>query len=327
MSVEDPSNEAQRKEGAAQQPAAGATRSAVGDAPYESIEANGLRFGYLQAGRGPLVLCIHGFPDVPDTFARLLDRLAQAGYHAVAPATRGIYPTSAPRDGDYSPLRLGQDALALIDAFGARSAAIVGHDWGAMSAYAAANLDPARVARMVTIAIPHPRAIRMSLHLMRRGWHFAVLPIPFVAEFLARRSDFALLRHLRRSWSPNMHPSSQQMTRLRESYRHPGTLTAALRYYRSFPLTFAGIGKSGKQSHEILFRKTSVPALCFAPMADAVFDEATFDRTRDAFTGHYELVKLKEAGHSPHLEPSKQFFEQRVLDFLRSSSQGGRVER
>jgi pimeloyl-ACP methyl ester carboxylesterase len=297
----------------------------VSDAPYQSIEANGLRFGYLEAGRGPLVLCIHGFPDVPDTFERLLDRLAHAGYHAVAPATRGIYPTSVPCDGDYSPLRLGQDALALIEAFGEKSAAIVGHDWGAISAYAAANIDPARLAKIVTIAIPHPRAIRMSLHLMRRGWHFALLPIPFVAEFLARRNDFALLRYLRHSWSPNMHVSSEQMARWRQSYRQPGTLTAALGYYRSFLRTFAGIGKPGKKSHEILFRKTSVPALCFAPMDDAVFDEATFDRTREAFTGHYELVKLRRAGHSLHLEPSKEFFEQRVVDFLRSSEVEGPV--
>jgi pimeloyl-ACP methyl ester carboxylesterase len=299
----------------------------VSGVPYQSIEANGLRFGYLEAGRGPLVLCIHGFPDVPDTFERLLDRLAQAGYHAVAPATRGIYPTSVPRDGDYSPLRLGQDALALINAFGEKTAAIVGHDWGAMSAYAAANLDPARLARIVTIAIPHPRAIRMSLHLMRRGWHFALLPIPFVAEFLARRNDFALLRYLRRSWSPNMDVNSEQLARWRQSYRQPGTLAAALGYYRSFPLTFAGVGKPGKKNHEILFRKTSVPALCFAPVDDAVFDEATFDRTREAFTGHYELVKLKRAGHSLHLEPSQKFFEQRVVDFLGSSEVEGPLAR
>jgi pimeloyl-ACP methyl ester carboxylesterase len=53
-------------------------------------------------------------------------------------------------------------------------------------------------------------------------------------------------------------------------------------------------------------------------MADAVFDEATFDRTREAFTGDYQLVKLEGAGHSLHLEASKPFFEQRVVDFLGS---------
>jgi pimeloyl-ACP methyl ester carboxylesterase len=282
-----------------------------------SIEANGLTFGYLDAGRGPLVLCIHGFPDVPDTFGPLLGRLADAGYHAVAPATRGIYPTAIPPDGDYSPFRLGEDVLALIDAFGEKSAFVIGHDWGALSAYAAANMDPARVAKLVTIAIPHPRAIRMSFRLMRRGWHFALLPIPMVAEFLARRNDFALLRYLRRSWSPDMRPGLDQVARMQQSYWHPGTLTAALGYYRAFALAYAGIGKQGRKSHKVLFKKTSVPTLCFAAMENGVFSEATFDRTREAFTGPYKLVKVKGAGHFLHVEQAQAQFEWRVLEFLR----------
>jgi pimeloyl-ACP methyl ester carboxylesterase len=285
-------------------------------ASYSRIDANGLTFGYLGAGQGPLVLCIHGFPDVPETFERLLGRLAETGYHAVAPATRGIYPTSVPPDADYSPVRLGQDVLALIEAFGEQTAVIIGHDWGAISAYAAANIDPVRVTKIVTIAIPHPRAIRMNFHLLRRGWHFALLSIPLLAEFVARRNDFALLDYLRRSWSPDMRPSTEQVARLKRSYREPGTLPAALGYYRALLPAFAAIGRSGKESHEILFRKTTVPALTFAGIGDGVFDEATFERTSEAFTGHYKLIKSK-GGHFLHLEPFEQCFEQLVLDFLR----------
>lgn len=280
---------------------------------FGSIAANGLTFGYLEAGHGPLVLCIHGFPDGPATFDHLLAHLAREGYHAVAPATRGIYPTSVPADGDYSPLQLGRDSLALIDAFGETSAVLIGHDWGAISAYAAANLDPSRVTKIVAISIPHPRAIRPNIHLMIRGWHFMVLPIPFVAGWLARRNDFALLRHLRRAWSPGMRPSPEQMDEWLASYRHPGTLTAALGYYRALVRSVASFGR---QSREILFRKTSVPTLCVAAVPGEVFDEATFDRTREAFTGPYELVKLPGAGHSPHLEPSRDFLEARIIDFL-----------
>src|SRR5687768_2249913 len=83
----------------------------------KTIEAGGLTFGYLEAGEGPLVLCLHGFPDTAHTFDDLLPRLARAGYHAVAPFMRGYAPTSVPVDGDYSELRLGEDAIALIDAF------------------------------------------------------------------------------------------------------------------------------------------------------------------------------------------------------------------
>lgn len=278
---------------------------------FASIAANGLTFGYLEAGRGPLVLCLHGFPDGPATFDHLLSHLAEEGYHAVAPATRGISPTTVPADGDYSPVQLGKDVLALIEAFGESSAVLIGHDWGALSAYAAANLSPARIDKVVAISIPHPRAIRPNFRLMTRGWHFAVLPIPFVADWLARRGDFALLRYLRRSWSPSMHPSPGQVSEWLASYREPGTLTAALGYYRALLRVMAA-----GRSHDVLLRRTSVPTLCFAASPGAVFDDATFERARDAFTGPYELVKLPGAGHSPHLEPSRDLLEARIIDFL-----------
>jgi pimeloyl-ACP methyl ester carboxylesterase len=282
---------------------------------YKMIDANGLRFAYLEAGQGPFVLCLHGFPDTPHTFDLLLGTLAKGGYHAVAPFTRGIYPTAVPADHDYSPLQLGRDALALIAAFGQTNATIVGHDWGAMSAYAAANLEPARVSEMVTIAIPHPRAIRMDLGLMRRGWHFAFLAIPWVAEFFVRVGNFALLRHFYRVWSPSMSLDQKLISKVTDSYSEPESLKAALGYYRSFALAFLGVGRKQRREREILFRKTSVPTLCLVGAEDGVFDETVFDRTPEAFTGRYELIKIREAGHFLHLERSADFLE-KVLAFL-----------
>jgi pimeloyl-ACP methyl ester carboxylesterase len=116
-----------------------------------------------------------------------------------------------------------------------------------------------------------------------------------------------------------MRSGLDEVGRMKESYRHPGTLAAALGYYRSFSLALAGIGKQASKSREVLFKKTSVPTLCFAALADGVFGEATFDRTREAFTGPYELVKVNGAGHFLHVEQSQRFFEQRVLEFMRVS--------
>jgi pimeloyl-ACP methyl ester carboxylesterase len=229
---------------------------------------------------------------------------------------RGIYPTTIPKDENYSPLELGRDALALIEALGERRAFIIGHDWGAMAAYAAANLNAASVAKMITIAIPHPRAVSINVSLMLGGWHFAFLSIPFLAELVARWRDFGLLQHFRRAWSPSMPLNSTLMDSVKRAYSQPGSLKAALGYYRAFPLVFAGIGGQRRHDREILLRKTSVPTLCFAGNEDGVFDEAVFDRTPEAFTGAYELVKMKGAGHFLHLECSKEFFE-KALAFLR----------
>jgi pimeloyl-ACP methyl ester carboxylesterase len=54
------------------------------------VQANGLRFHYLEMGEGPLALCLHGFPDSPYSYRYLLPELAEAGYRAVAPFNRGL---------------------------------------------------------------------------------------------------------------------------------------------------------------------------------------------------------------------------------------------
>ena len=57
-----------------------------------TVTANGIHFHCLEAGHGPLVLCLHGFPDNAYTYRSLLPALAEAGFHAVAPFMRGYAP-------------------------------------------------------------------------------------------------------------------------------------------------------------------------------------------------------------------------------------------
>src|SRR5258708_7936876 len=130
--------------------------------PTLTIAANGLTFSCLADGPddGPLVLLVHGFPDTAHTWSDVLPRLASQGFRAVAPFMRGYYPTTIPADGDYAVLTLGRDVLALIEAHGRTQAIVIGHDWGAYASYAAANLAPERVSKLVTVALPHPRSVR-----------------------------------------------------------------------------------------------------------------------------------------------------------------------
>src|SRR5271154_3632074 len=74
-----------------------------------SVEANGVRFEYLELGDGPLVLLLHGFPDNAWTWSHQMNPLAQAGYRAVAPFMRGYPPTEIPSDGRFDPEALGTD--------------------------------------------------------------------------------------------------------------------------------------------------------------------------------------------------------------------------
>lgn len=198
------------------------------------VEANAVSFAYLEAGAGPLVLCLHGFPDNAHTYDELLPALAQAGFRGVAPFMRGYTPTSPAPDGRYQSVLLAQDVVALISALGVSRAFVVGHDWGATAAYGAAVLAPERVERLVTIGAAHPAATRGRLatsYERHKGiWHAYFFQMPF-AEQVVAADDFAFLERWWRDASPEYDPAPV-IERVKVTFRQPGVLTAALGYYR-----------------------------------------------------------------------------------------------
>jgi pimeloyl-ACP methyl ester carboxylesterase len=278
----------------------------------KTIVASGVRFAYLEEGSGPLVLCLHGFPDTAHAWGPLLPRLAQAGYHAVAPFLRGYAPTAIPDDHDYGPGALGRDVLALIEAFGAERAHVVGHDWGAFSAYYAANTRPAAFHKMVTVAAPHGSAIRITLDALRRSWHMPFFLLPG-ASFWVRRDHYAFIDRLVRYWSPTWRFTAEDFAPAKEAMDAPGGLDAILGYYRQF--AWSQVTPSGRRDWEVLRRKTSVPALCICGGRDGAIDVEPFERARDAFTAGYELMVVEGAGHFPHREEPDRVGT-RILEFL-----------
>src|SRR5579872_1051858 len=108
------------------------------EATTRKVRASGIDFHVLEIGSGPLVLCLHGFPDTAHSFRHQMPALADAGFHVVAPFMRGYAPSGPAPDGRYDIGALGEDAINLIDALGASDAVIFGHDWGAVASYEAA---------------------------------------------------------------------------------------------------------------------------------------------------------------------------------------------
>ncbi len=112
------------------------------------VRANGLRFHYQEIGEGPLALCLHGFPDSPYTYRYLLPELAEAGYRAVTPFSRGFAPTELPADRHHiHTSTMVADAVALPEALdGDGDAVLIAHDWGAVAAWGAVGVEPERLA-------------------------------------------------------------------------------------------------------------------------------------------------------------------------------------
>jgi pimeloyl-ACP methyl ester carboxylesterase len=119
------------------------------------IRTDGLNQQILEAGEGPLVLLIHGFPELGISWRAQVETLAAAGYHAVAPDMRGYGGTDKPeRTEDYSILKLVGDMVDLVRALGETTCVVVGHDWGAPVAWHCALLRPDIFRAVAGLSVP-----------------------------------------------------------------------------------------------------------------------------------------------------------------------------
>jgi pimeloyl-ACP methyl ester carboxylesterase len=123
---------------------------------HRRIQTNGINMHIAEAGSGPLVVLVHGWPELWYSWRHQLPALASAGFHAVAPDLRGYGETDAPEPvASYGLRHQIADITGLLDALGAEKAVLVGHDLGAGLTWACAELFPHRVAAHVTLGVPY----------------------------------------------------------------------------------------------------------------------------------------------------------------------------
>jgi len=136
------------------------------------IEVNGITMRIAEAGEGPLVLLLHGFPESWYSWRHQIRALSAAGYRVVAPDMRGYGGTDAPAAIDaYDALDLSGDVTGLLDALGEKQAILIGHDWGAAVAWYCALLAPGRWSALITMSVPWgPRSDTPPLDRLRRSF-------------------------------------------------------------------------------------------------------------------------------------------------------------
>jgi pimeloyl-ACP methyl ester carboxylesterase len=259
------------------------------------VEANGMRFAYLEAGKGPLVLLFHGYPETARSWSAVQRKVAGAGYRVVAPFMRGYPPTSLAADGDYGAATLGRDVIGLIDALGADSAVVVGHDWGALAVYSAVAQKPEKISKLVAIAIPHARGIGRDPKVFMEAPHFLYYQLPWARRLVWSR-DFAHIERIYAHWAPTFDPPADVLEDIKATLRAPGAIDGALGYYWSlFRADSAEAERAARSS-------VSVPSLIIVGAADGTVNNKRFDQARPAFTGPYTFLALEGAGHFPQLE-------------------------
>ena len=264
-----------------------------------TVRANGLDFGLLEAGTGPLALCLHGFPDSAHTWRHLLPVLARAGFHAVAPFLRGYAPTAVPDDASYGIGALVADAVALHQVLdGDSQAVLIGHDWGAEAAYGAAAFTPDRWRRVVTLGVP-PLALDPVLfgdyqQLKRFFYQFLFRDSLARATEVVAADGMAFLDRLWHDWSPG-YDAAEDLARVKECLRQPANLQAAISHYRDDAVHFAA------EQHAAL-QPAGRPTLYLHGSADGCIGVELIADAERLLPPGSRMTVVQDAGHFLHLE-------------------------
>jgi pimeloyl-ACP methyl ester carboxylesterase len=265
------------------------------------VEANGIRFNCLEAGSGPLMLCLHGFPDDARSFLGIIDYFANRGYRVVAPFLRGYAPTEG-GDGCFQSALLALDVLALIDALGGNPAFVLGHDWGAHMAYGAALIDPSKIRALIGLAVPFGsfrEALMVDQAQRKRSWYMFFFRMPFAVQALLNE-DCAMIEGLWRDWS--CHLPEAQMRRAIETFQQPGVAQAAIEYYRQMTDATQHRPELEWIQQRLLKDRLPVPVLYLHGQEDGCIGVRWSEGMEAFCDAGLERHVIPEAGHFLHLE-------------------------
>jgi pimeloyl-ACP methyl ester carboxylesterase len=202
---------------------------------HRRADLGDVRLHYVEAGQGPLVVLLHGFPEFWYSWRFQIPALVAAGFRVVAPDMRGFNLSDRPRDvRSYDVAVVSRDVAGLIRACGAERATVVGHDWGGAVAWSFAQRYPAMLDRLVIMNVPHPMRFFESMRTLsqlRKSAYMAVFQLPVIGEAWARHRfvDRALREDPLRvgAFTP------QDLERYAAVADRPGGLTGGLNYYRA----------------------------------------------------------------------------------------------
>jgi pimeloyl-ACP methyl ester carboxylesterase len=266
------------------------------------IDSGGVTIHVEVVGEGRPVLLLHGFPDSGALWRHQVPALVDAGFQAVVPDLRGFGASGAP-DGveAYSLLYTVGDLVAVLDHLGIGRPHVVGHDFGAATAWAMAAFLPDRVDHLVALSVGQPSSFRsVGVSQLEKSWYMFFFQFPGVAEQWLAADGWANFR----AWSH--HPDADAVVARWEA---TGTLTAALNWYR------ANIPPEGFVAPDL-----ELPAVQAATMG--VWSSGDFALTEEQMTGseHYvsgpwRYERVEGPGHWMQLE-APEAVNGLLLDFL-----------
>ncbi len=268
------------------------------------VDSGGVGIAYEATGAGAPVILLHGFPDSGRLWRHQVPALADAGFRVIVPDLRGYGRSDKPAEVKAYGMRLlVADVLAVLDDAGAARAHVVGHDWGAVLAWALARRAPARVDHLVALSVGAPGAPMDTLARLaqyQKSWYMLLFQFPVVAEAWLSAEGWANFR----AWSG--HPDAEAVIGDLEA---DGSLTPALNYYRA-NLPPRSYLRSGPPPLPI-----DAPTLGVWGTADVALTETQMAASAAVVTGPWRYERLAGVGHWLQLEAPGEL-NRLLLEFL-----------
>jgi pimeloyl-ACP methyl ester carboxylesterase len=209
----------------------------TGELPEGYADLDGVRLHYVEAGEGPLVVLLHGFPEFWYGWRHQIPALAEAGFRVVAPDMRGYNLSSKPAGvAAYDTDLLAADVRDLIAERGAERAFLAGHDWGALVAWFTAMNHGEVIERLAILNGLHPRRLLEGLRSPRqlaKFWYMFVFQLPRLPERVARGFGWRFFREEFRGAARADAFSAADIERYADAWEQPGAITAMINYYRA----------------------------------------------------------------------------------------------
>lgn len=280
------------------------------------ITTNGIRLYGVEAGEGPLVLLLHGFPEFWWSWHYQLEKLAEAGFKAVAIDLPG-YGRSDKPDTRYDIAFLQECIAGVPRHFGRERMAIAGHDWGGIIVWAFARFHPELVAAVIGINTPDiPRPSAPPLQILRRinpdqPIYIVQFQTPGAAEYFIERDIEAFFRLMFLGPVTRRREAftDEVIALYCEQFRPYGSLTPPLDYYRN-------LDRNWEITEAVAQRKVEAPALMIMAQNDPVLTPAMADGMEKRVP-NLKKVLIEDCGHWTQLEQPERTAEA-MVEFLRS---------
>ena len=269
------------------------------DGPWRHrfVSANGARFHVAEAGEGPLVVLLHGFPQTWWCWRYQIPALAQAGYRVAALDLRGYGASDKPPRG-YDTPTLAADVAAVVRSLGEPSATVVGHDWGGWIAWSMPALEPGVTRAVAAVSMAHPLQLRRALLTSRAQQQASSHIWGFQRPVLPERQlvrDGTVERLLTRWGGPGWPDDPDVVRHYAEAMRIPFVAHSAMEYYRW--VVRSQVRHDGRSFLDAVDRPVTVPVLMVHGDLDPSILTATVDGSDRYVTGPLRRHVVAGAGH------------------------------